>query len=60
MVVDQSDVAGVPALAEELLGDPGRLARMSAAMRALARPHAASEIADELLQMASEADADAE
>jgi cell division protein FtsW len=54
VVVDQRDLARVPALVEELLGDPARLARMSAAMRALARPHAADEIADELVRLAQE------
>ncbi|MHB1809170.1 MAG: glycosyltransferase, partial [Solirubrobacteraceae bacterium] len=37
---------------EELLGEPGRLERMAAASRALARPRAAAEIADELLAAA--------
>jgi UDP-N-acetylglucosamine--N-acetylmuramyl-(pentapeptide) pyrophosphoryl-undecaprenol N-acetylglucosamine transferase len=39
-------------LIEDLLRDPDRLAAMSAAMRGLARPEAASAIATELLQMA--------
>jgi UDP-N-acetylglucosamine--N-acetylmuramyl-(pentapeptide) pyrophosphoryl-undecaprenol N-acetylglucosamine transferase len=52
VVVDQADLARVPALAEELLGDPDRLARMSASMKALARPGAADEIASELIRLA--------
>jgi UDP-N-acetylglucosamine--N-acetylmuramyl-(pentapeptide) pyrophosphoryl-undecaprenol N-acetylglucosamine transferase len=52
IVVDQRELARVPALVEELLSDPGRLARMSAAMRALAKPDAAGVIADELVALA--------
>ena len=52
IVVDQSELPRVPALVEELLGDPKRLARMSAAMRALAKPDAADVIADELVALA--------
>jgi UDP-N-acetylglucosamine--N-acetylmuramyl-(pentapeptide) pyrophosphoryl-undecaprenol N-acetylglucosamine transferase len=52
VVVDQSELARVPALAEKLLADAPRLARMRDAMRALARPDAAQEIADELVRMA--------
>jgi UDP-N-acetylglucosamine--N-acetylmuramyl-(pentapeptide) pyrophosphoryl-undecaprenol N-acetylglucosamine transferase len=52
VVVRQESLQRVPALAEELLGDPERLARMSGAMRALARPAAAEEIADELVELA--------
>jgi len=52
VVVDQSELARVPALVEELLGDPERLESMSAAMRALARPDAAAVIADELVALA--------
>jgi UDP-N-acetylglucosamine--N-acetylmuramyl-(pentapeptide) pyrophosphoryl-undecaprenol N-acetylglucosamine transferase len=36
----------------DLLGDPDRLAQMSEAMRSLARPHAAEQIADELVALA--------
>jgi UDP-N-acetylglucosamine--N-acetylmuramyl-(pentapeptide) pyrophosphoryl-undecaprenol N-acetylglucosamine transferase len=52
IVVDQENLTRVPALVDELLGDADRLGRMSAAMRALARPHAADEIADELVRLA--------
>ena len=52
IVVDQSELDRVPALVEELLADPERLARMSDAMRALARPDAADVIADELVALA--------
>jgi UDP-N-acetylglucosamine--N-acetylmuramyl-(pentapeptide) pyrophosphoryl-undecaprenol N-acetylglucosamine transferase len=52
IVVDQSELGRVPALAEELLGAPARLAAMSDAMRALARPDAADVVADELLALA--------
>ncbi len=52
VVVDQAALSRVPALAEELLADPGRLARMSAAMRELAKPDAADAIADELIALA--------
>jgi UDP-N-acetylglucosamine--N-acetylmuramyl-(pentapeptide) pyrophosphoryl-undecaprenol N-acetylglucosamine transferase len=54
VVVRQEEVSRVPALVDELLGDPARLARMSEAMTALARPRAAEDIADELLRMAQE------
>jgi UDP-N-acetylglucosamine--N-acetylmuramyl-(pentapeptide) pyrophosphoryl-undecaprenol N-acetylglucosamine transferase len=52
IVVDQRELARVPALVEELLADPGRLERMSAAMRALAKPDAADVIADQLVALA--------
>ena len=54
VVVPQEELARVPALVEELLGDPERLRRMSDAMRALAKPRAADEIADELVTLAAE------
>jgi UDP-N-acetylglucosamine:LPS N-acetylglucosamine transferase len=41
-------------LVDELLADPQRLRRMSDGMRALARPAAAEEIADELVRLAQE------
>ena len=55
VVVDQSELGRVPALVEELLADPARLARMSDSMRALARPQAADVVADELLALAGAA-----
>jgi len=52
VVVDQHDLARVPVLTEELLSDPTRLAHMSDAMRALAKPDAADIVADELIALA--------
>ena len=52
VVVDQSELEHVPELAVELLADPERLARMRAAMRALAKPDAAQVVADELVALA--------
>jgi len=52
VVVDQRDLARVPALVQELLEDPARLERMRVAMRTLARPDAAAEVADELVALA--------
>jgi len=52
VVVDQRDMERVPALVAELLEDRERLERMRAAMLRLARPHAAEEIADELVRLA--------
>jgi UDP-N-acetylglucosamine--N-acetylmuramyl-(pentapeptide) pyrophosphoryl-undecaprenol N-acetylglucosamine transferase len=52
VVVDQTELSRMPALAEELLADPGRLSRMSAAMRELAKPDAAEVVADELIALA--------
>jgi UDP-N-acetylglucosamine--N-acetylmuramyl-(pentapeptide) pyrophosphoryl-undecaprenol N-acetylglucosamine transferase len=52
VLVREDDLQSVPALAEALLGDPERLRRMSDAMRTLARPAAAAEVADELVRLA--------
>jgi UDP-N-acetylglucosamine--N-acetylmuramyl-(pentapeptide) pyrophosphoryl-undecaprenol N-acetylglucosamine transferase len=52
IVVDQAHLERVPSLAEELLADRARLARMGEAMRALAKPDAADVVADELLALA--------
>jgi UDP-N-acetylglucosamine--N-acetylmuramyl-(pentapeptide) pyrophosphoryl-undecaprenol N-acetylglucosamine transferase len=38
---------------EDMLGDPGRLARMGEAMRSLARPDAADVVAEELIALAA-------
>jgi len=52
IVVPDTDVDRVPALVDELLAAPARLAAMRDAMLALARPDAADEIADELVALA--------
>jgi UDP-N-acetylglucosamine--N-acetylmuramyl-(pentapeptide) pyrophosphoryl-undecaprenol N-acetylglucosamine transferase len=53
VVVPDGDAANqVPSLVAELLAQPQRLAAMAEAMRALARPHAADEIAEELIALA--------
>ena len=54
VVVLQRDLERAPVLVSELLGDPDRLVRMGDAMRALARPDAAHEIAEELIVLARE------
>jgi UDP-N-acetylglucosamine--N-acetylmuramyl-(pentapeptide) pyrophosphoryl-undecaprenol N-acetylglucosamine transferase len=51
VVVDQSRLDEVPALATRLLGDAERLGRMHEAMLQLARPEAAAVVADELLSL---------
>ena len=53
VVVEESDVGQAPELIRSLLDDPRRLAEMSAAMKQLARPDAADEIAEELIALAS-------
>jgi UDP-N-acetylglucosamine--N-acetylmuramyl-(pentapeptide) pyrophosphoryl-undecaprenol N-acetylglucosamine transferase len=53
VVVPDSELSRVPALVDELLADPERRSRMSDAMRSLARPHAADEIAEELIRLAA-------
>ena len=53
VVVAEDDVARVPALVDGLLGDQARLAAMSDAMRAAAKPDAAERIADELVSLAA-------
>jgi UDP-N-acetylglucosamine--N-acetylmuramyl-(pentapeptide) pyrophosphoryl-undecaprenol N-acetylglucosamine transferase len=52
VVVPDAEVDRVPALVEELLADPGRLAAMHEAMLSLARPDAADDVADELIALA--------
>jgi UDP-N-acetylglucosamine--N-acetylmuramyl-(pentapeptide) pyrophosphoryl-undecaprenol N-acetylglucosamine transferase len=53
VVVPEAELARVPALVEELLGDEARLESMHAAMLEMARPEAASEIAEELIGLAA-------
>jgi len=53
VVVPETELDGLPALVEGLLGDPGALRRMREAMLRLARPNAAEEIAEELIALAS-------
>jgi UDP-N-acetylglucosamine--N-acetylmuramyl-(pentapeptide) pyrophosphoryl-undecaprenol N-acetylglucosamine transferase len=52
IMVRERDLDEVPEIARSLLDDPERRARMSAAMLRAARPDAAQEIADELVEMA--------
>jgi UDP-N-acetylglucosamine--N-acetylmuramyl-(pentapeptide) pyrophosphoryl-undecaprenol N-acetylglucosamine transferase len=54
VVVPEPELDRVPALVDELLADPQRLESMSAAMRSMARPGAAEEIAEELIALASD------
>jgi UDP-N-acetylglucosamine--N-acetylmuramyl-(pentapeptide) pyrophosphoryl-undecaprenol N-acetylglucosamine transferase len=53
VVVSETELARVPAVAEELLLDAPRRERMRRAMLATARPHAAEEIAEELIALAA-------
>ena len=53
VVVAEPELDRVPALVDELLADPTRLESMSAAMRAMARPQAAEQIAEELIALAA-------
>ena len=53
VVVPESEAARAPQVVEELLGDTDRLAAMAVAMRAVAKPDAAEEIADELVSLAA-------
>jgi UDP-N-acetylglucosamine--N-acetylmuramyl-(pentapeptide) pyrophosphoryl-undecaprenol N-acetylglucosamine transferase len=52
IMVRELDLDDVPDLVRTLLGDPVRLGRMRKAMLEAARPHAADEIADELIALA--------
>src|SRR5215831_349008 len=52
IMVADDELEKAQAVVAELLGDPTRLARMREAMLALARPHAADEIAEELIRLA--------
>ena len=52
VVVADDELDRVPALVDDLLSEPKRLAAMRESMLALARPDAAEVIADELLALA--------
>ncbi len=52
VVVPEPELAAVPGIVRNLLADAGRLATMRAAMQRLARPHAADEIAEEVIRLA--------
>ena len=52
-VVSEPDAARAPRLVQALLDDDDRLAAMAKAMRAVAKPDAAEEIADELVSLAA-------
>ncbi len=52
-MVRESELATVPELIRELLDDPARLERMAGAMSRAARPHAADEVAEELIRLAA-------
>ena len=53
IVVPETELGRVPDIARSLLDDADRLAAMSTAMRALAKPDAARAIAEELIELAS-------
>jgi UDP-N-acetylglucosamine--N-acetylmuramyl-(pentapeptide) pyrophosphoryl-undecaprenol N-acetylglucosamine transferase len=53
IVIPESELGVVPGTARSLLDDPERLAEMAAAMRRIARPDAADEIAEELFALAA-------
>jgi UDP-N-acetylglucosamine--N-acetylmuramyl-(pentapeptide) pyrophosphoryl-undecaprenol N-acetylglucosamine transferase len=53
VIVSESEIGRAPELVRSLLEDPQRLGEMSAAMLGLARPHAADDIAEELVALAS-------
>ncbi|MFN2467611.1 MAG: glycosyltransferase [Gaiellaceae bacterium] len=53
VLVPEAELDRVPGLVEELLADRGRLGEMGQAMRRVARPDAADEIAEELIALAS-------
>jgi UDP-N-acetylglucosamine--N-acetylmuramyl-(pentapeptide) pyrophosphoryl-undecaprenol N-acetylglucosamine transferase len=53
VMVREMDLEDVPDLARSMLGDPDRLARMSEAMRRVAKPDAAEEIAEGLIELAA-------
>jgi UDP-N-acetylglucosamine--N-acetylmuramyl-(pentapeptide) pyrophosphoryl-undecaprenol N-acetylglucosamine transferase len=53
IVVPESELGRAPELIRSLLDDPRRLAELAQAMPRLATPHAAEEIAEELIALAS-------
>jgi UDP-N-acetylglucosamine--N-acetylmuramyl-(pentapeptide) pyrophosphoryl-undecaprenol N-acetylglucosamine transferase len=53
VVVPEAEVGRAPDVVRSLLDDPRRLGDMAAAMRRLARPDAADEIAEELIGLAT-------
>jgi UDP-N-acetylglucosamine--N-acetylmuramyl-(pentapeptide) pyrophosphoryl-undecaprenol N-acetylglucosamine transferase len=53
ILVPEAELGRVPETVRSLLNDPRRLADMSAAMRLVARPDAAEEIAEELMALAA-------
>jgi UDP-N-acetylglucosamine--N-acetylmuramyl-(pentapeptide) pyrophosphoryl-undecaprenol N-acetylglucosamine transferase len=53
VVVSEAEASRAPQVVEGLLDDGDRLAAMAAAMRAVAKPDAAEEIADELVSLAA-------
>jgi UDP-N-acetylglucosamine--N-acetylmuramyl-(pentapeptide) pyrophosphoryl-undecaprenol N-acetylglucosamine transferase len=53
VMVRELDLEDVPDLVRSMLGDPERLARMGEAMRRVAKPSAAEEIAEGLIELAS-------
>jgi UDP-N-acetylglucosamine--N-acetylmuramyl-(pentapeptide) pyrophosphoryl-undecaprenol N-acetylglucosamine transferase len=54
IVVPDDEIGRIPGLVQELLADPGRLARLREAMLAMARPDAADVIAEQLIALARE------
>jgi UDP-N-acetylglucosamine--N-acetylmuramyl-(pentapeptide) pyrophosphoryl-undecaprenol N-acetylglucosamine transferase len=53
VVVPEAEAERAPQVVDELLGDTDRLTAMAAAMRSIAKPNAAEEIADELVSLAA-------
>ena len=53
IVIPEGEIGRAPELIRSLLDDPRRLAELSRAMLALARPNAAEEIAEELVALAA-------
>lgn len=53
VLVPEPELTRVPREAEALLADAARLEGMAHAMRALARPHAADDVAEELIRLAA-------